>query len=63
MEEHRPEKLLDQVRACPAEGAEGMPSASRAVAGQCKHYSYRAEQAYVVSIFARHGASGVRDHG
>jgi hypothetical protein len=24
-----------------------MPSASRAVAGQCKHYSYRTEQAYV----------------
>jgi len=27
MEEHRPKKLLDQVRACP-ELAEGMPSAS-----------------------------------
>jgi hypothetical protein len=27
--------------------AEGMPFASRAVAGQCKHYSYGTEQAYV----------------
>jgi hypothetical protein len=33
-------KPLDQVRACP-ELAEGTPSASRAVAGQCKHYSIR----------------------
>jgi len=51
MEEHLPMKLLDQVRACPepsrGEPGEGMPSASRAVAGQCKHYSYRTEQAYV----------------
>lgn len=30
MEEHRPKKLLDQVRACP-ELAEGMPSASNAI--------------------------------
>ena len=46
MEEHRPKKFLDQVRACPELG-EGMPSASRAVAGQCKHDSYHTEQAYV----------------
>jgi hypothetical protein len=46
MEEPRPKKLLDQVRACP-ELAEGMPFASRGVAGQCKHYSNRTEQAYV----------------
>jgi hypothetical protein len=30
MEEHRPKKLLDQVRACP-ELAEGMPSASNTI--------------------------------
>ena len=38
MEEHCSEKLWDQVRACPELG-EGMPSASRAVAPQCKHHS------------------------
>jgi hypothetical protein len=37
MEEHRSEKRLDQICACPELG-EGMPSASRAVAHQCKHY-------------------------
>ena len=30
MEEHRPKKLLDQVRACP-ERFEGMPSASNTI--------------------------------
>lgn len=38
-------KLLDQVRAC-RELVEGTPSASRAFAGQCKHYSIRTEEAY-----------------
>jgi hypothetical protein len=36
---------LDQVRAC-RELVEGTPSASRAFAGQCKHYSIRTEEAY-----------------
>jgi hypothetical protein len=35
-----PEKLLDQVCAC-TEPVEVTPSASRAVAGQCKHYDIR----------------------
>jgi hypothetical protein len=43
VEEHRSEKLLDQIHACPELG-EGMPSASRAVASPCKHYSYCMEQ-------------------
>jgi hypothetical protein len=43
VEVDRPKKLLDQIRAYP-EPAEGTPSASRAVAPQCKHYSYCMEQ-------------------
>jgi hypothetical protein len=39
--EPTPKKRLDRLRACTAEGAEVTPSASRAVAGQCKRYAIR----------------------
>ena len=42
----RPEKLLNQVRACP-EPVEGMQFGSRAVAGQCRHDAYSTEKTYV----------------
>jgi hypothetical protein len=38
-------ELVERVRTCP-KPAEGTPSASRAVAGQCEHYSIRTEEAY-----------------
>jgi integrase len=41
--ETTPKKLLDQVCAC-TEPVEVTPSASRAVAGQCKHYSIHTVQ-------------------
>jgi hypothetical protein len=63
MEEPRPKKLLDQVRACP-ELTEGMPYAIRAAAGQCKHDSYlppsRSQQAAKISTsIGSHSASNV----
>jgi len=55
MEEHRSEKLLDQIRACPEPG-ERMPSASHAVAHRCKHYSYCKEQTWTAWIKRRIGS-------
>jgi len=45
----QPNKLLDQVRVCPASvgSAEGMQYGSCTVAGQCKHHAYSTEKTYV----------------
>jgi hypothetical protein len=57
MGEHRPKKLLDQIRAYPELG-EGAPSASRAVAPpQCKNNSHCLEQTWPAWIKRRIGSS------